>query len=72
MLMETLGLPPVELIDRGSRSNKFFDLYQPKLVPNSKGRVRTPGTKLLDKRLKGCNDRKFIQFVEKCFKWIPE
>lgn len=63
MLMETLGPPPIELIDRGSRSSKFFDQYQPKSIPNSKGKIRIPGSKPLSKRLKNCEDVKFIEFV---------
>ena len=60
MLMETLGPPPMELIDRGSRSSKFFDGYIPKSVPSSKGKIRTPGSKPLFKKLKNCDDKKFI------------
>jgi hypothetical protein len=60
MLMETLGPPPPELIDRGSRSHKFFDQYVPKNTPNSKGKYRAPRGKPLIKKLKNCEDRKFI------------
>ena len=63
MLMETLGPPPMELINRGSRSAKFFDQYTPKSIPNSKGKLRTPSSKPLNKKLKGCEDKKFLAFV---------
>lgn len=54
MLIETFGIPPSELIDQGSRSNKFFDKYEPIITPNSKGKIRAPGSKPLTKRFKNC------------------
>ena len=35
----------------------------PKLVPNSHGKVRKPGTKVLDDILE-CSDQSFVNFVE--------
>lgn len=61
--METLGPPPASFIERGSRSAKFFDNYQPKSIPNSKGKLRNPSSKPLIKKLKGCEDKKFLAFL---------
>ena len=38
----------------------------PKLVPNSRGKVRKPGTKVLDDILE-CSDQSFVNFVEVSF-----
>jgi hypothetical protein len=53
----------MDLISRGSRSAKFFDQYTPKSIPNSKGKLRAPSSKPLNKKLKGCEDKKFLAFV---------
>jgi len=58
----------------------------PKLVPNSHGKVRKPGTKVLEDILE-CSDQSFVNFVEvsctfliatmfslsqRCLEWDPE
>jgi len=35
----------------------------PKMVPNSRGKVRKPGTKVLEDILE-CSDQSFVNFVE--------
>lgn len=52
--MEVIGVPSEEIINRGSRSHKFFDGYKPKVIPNSKGKLRTAGAKTINKKLKNC------------------
>lgn len=43
----------------------------PRIVPNSKGRKRRPGSKPLAQALKS-SDENFIDFVDKCLQWDPE
>lgn len=43
----------------------------PKIVVNSKGKKRKPGTKTLGQSLK-CNDTVFLDFISKCLIWDPE
>ncbi|KAJ3201703.1 Dual specificity tyrosine-phosphorylation-regulated kinase, partial [Entophlyctis luteolus] len=73
LMMEVLGVPPVEMLMRGSRSKLFFDMSSglPKPVNDSKGRRRKPNSKSLAGVL--CtNDTDFVAFLEKCFEWDPE
>lgn len=71
-MMEVNGLPPLELLKRGMRSHLFFDKDGlPIQVPNSNGKIRMPNTKFLHEVL-DCNEESFLDFIEKCFEWIPE
>jgi hypothetical protein len=45
-IMEVLGTPPPELLERASRRKLFFDgVNTPKLTPNSQGKLHHPGEK---------------------------
>jgi dual specificity tyrosine-phosphorylation-regulated kinase 2/3/4 len=46
-------------------------LGQPKIVANSKGKRRRPGTKTLQQVLKAEDDQ-FVDFIAKCLTWDPE
>lgn len=71
-IMEVLGLPEREFVNRSSRKKLFFDPNgAPRAVINSKGRRRRPGTKSLVQVLR-CNDEDFVDFVSKCLIWDPE
>ncbi|KAF8163096.1 hypothetical protein B0H34DRAFT_307783 [Crassisporium funariophilum] len=71
-IMEVLGAPDKEFINRSSRRKLFFDTNGvPRTVINSKGRKRRPGTKTLAQVLR-CNDEEFVDFVAKCLVWDPE
>ncbi|GLB35192.1 putative protein tyrosine kinase [Lyophyllum shimeji] len=71
-IMEVLGIPDKEYINRSTRKKLFFDLNgAPRAVINSKGRRRKPGTKTLQQVLR-CNDEDFVDFVSKCLVWDPE
>ncbi|KAH9483849.1 Dual specificity tyrosine-phosphorylation-regulated kinase 4 [Psilocybe cubensis] len=71
-IMEVLGVPDKEFINRSSRRKLFFDTNgAPRIVQNSKGRKRKPGTKTLASVLR-CNDEEFVDFVAKCLIWDPE
>jgi len=71
MIMEVCGVPPKEIIEAGCRSHTFFDHnLLPILVPNTKGRLRFPGTKSLQSKLR-TNDEKFVDFIRRCLEWDP-
>ncbi|KAH9967913.1 hypothetical protein BC827DRAFT_1152282 [Russula dissimulans] len=71
-IMEVLGLPDKDFVNRSSRKRLFFDSTgAPRPVVNSKGRRRRPGTKSLSQVLR-CDDELFIDFVSKCLMWDPE
>ncbi|KAI0262949.1 hypothetical protein BC834DRAFT_889829 [Gloeopeniophorella convolvens] len=71
-IMEVLGLPDKDFVNRSSRKRLFFDSTgAPRPVVNSKGRRRRPGTKTLAQVLR-CDDDLFIDFVAKCLMWDPE
>jgi len=56
MIMEVCGIPPPEVLKISQRKKKFFtDDNNPVLVANSRGKVRKPGTKVLDDILE-CED----------------
>lgn len=71
-IMEVLGLPDKDFVNRSSRKRLFFDSTgAPRPVVNSKGRRRRPGTKTLAQVLR-CDDELFVDFVAKCLMWDPE
>jgi dual specificity tyrosine-phosphorylation-regulated kinase 2/3/4 len=54
--MEVKGVPPRSLIVLASRRKVFFDDdYTPLATPNSKGKIRKPNTKSLEK-LMNCGE----------------
>ena len=72
LIMEVCGIPAAEVLAKGQRKTKFFnESNMPKLVPNSHGKVRKPGTKVLDDILE-CSDQSFVNFVERCLEWDPD
>ncbi|KAK3818327.1 MAG: kinase-like domain-containing protein [Linnemannia gamsii] len=71
-IMEIQGVPDRYLIEKSSRKKVFFDHGgNPKLVVNSKGKKRRPGSKTLGQALK-CSDPLFLDFIQKCLIWDPE
>lgn len=70
--MEVLGLPSNSAFEKATRTKLFFDKdSSPKVIPNSRGKIRYPGTKNLDQILKGA-DKSFIRLVKHCFAWDPD
>jgi dual specificity tyrosine-phosphorylation-regulated kinase 2/3/4 len=70
-IMEYLGVPPNEYLGKTTRRKMFFDTEnRPKLVVDSKGKIRKPGTKRITELLKTA-EGSFIRFVECCFVWEP-
>lgn len=71
-IMEVLGVPDKDFVNRSSRKKLFFDPSGvPRPVVNSKGRRRRPGTKSLQQVLR-CTDENFVDFIAKCLVWDPE
>ncbi|KAH0584155.1 hypothetical protein H2248_009714 [Termitomyces sp. 'cryptogamus'] len=71
-IMEVLGVPEKEYINRSTRKKLFFDVNgAPRAVINSKGRRRKPGSKSLQQVLR-CTDDDFLDFIAKCLVWDPE
>ncbi|CCM02908.1 uncharacterized protein FIBRA_05022 [Fibroporia radiculosa] len=71
-IMEILGVPDKDFVNRSSRKRLFFDTTgAPRPVVNSKGRRRRPGTKSLAQVLR-CDDEQFVDFIAKCLVWDPE
>ncbi|KAL4448796.1 hypothetical protein ABPG74_012885 [Tetrahymena malaccensis] len=69
MFMEVLGVPEEEFVENCPRRNVFFENNKtPKVVKNSRGKIRTPSTKHINYYLR-CPDENFIDFVSKCFTW---
>ena len=72
-MMQVLGVPPKALVDRGKRKKNFFEegTDAPKIVANSKGYKRRPGSKTLSGTLR-CTHEPFVDFLARCLEWIPE
>ncbi|RDX45433.1 hypothetical protein OH76DRAFT_1486267 [Lentinus brumalis] len=72
-IMEVLGVPDKDFVNRSSRKRLFFDTSgNPRPVVNSKGKRRRPGTKTLAQALKNPSDELFVDFISKCLMWDPE
>ncbi len=57
-------MPPRSVLARASRRKVFFDDdYQPIVVPNSRGKVRVPGSKSLASLI-DCQDKDFVDFID--------
>jgi serine/threonine protein kinase len=70
-IMEILGKPSPRLLEEATRARKFFESDgSPKISPNSRGVVRTPGSKSLGVILQ-CRDEKFIDFLKQCLDLDP-
>ncbi len=55
--METMGLPPKNVIENSTRKKLFFDSNSMvRIVPNSRGKKRKPASKTLALVLK-CSDK---------------
>ena len=71
-MMEIKGVPPNDVVLRGTRHKHFFDEdLNPKLFPNSKGKIREPGRKNIDKMMH-CDDEEFVSLVKGCLEWDPD
>ena len=71
-IMEIIGAPPAEMLESALRRKVFFDSNgKPRLVLNSRGKLRIPGSKNLQDVL--CSDElEFVGFLRKLLTWKPE
>ena len=66
-MMEVKGIPPQEVLMQSTRRSNFFDGSKPKVVANSRGKKRYPGTRNLDEKLR-TTDELFLDLIEsKCY-----
>lgn len=64
-----MDLPPKHIIEQASRKKMFFDSTgAPRIVANSRGKKRRPGSKDVATALR-CNDAAFVSFLEGCLQW---
>jgi serine/threonine protein kinase len=73
-VMEMLGAPPPRLLVGATRARMFFDpvTWRPRpQVPNSRGKIRKPGTLTLEKAIGRCRDPVFLDFLRCCLQWDP-
>lgn len=74
-IMEVKGVPSQDILIQSTRRHLFFDGAKPKIVPNSRGKKRIPGTRRLDEKV-GITDPLFLDLLERktylgCFEWNP-
>jgi len=68
-IMEIFGVPPMKILDGAPRIKMFFDSSgNPRLVPNSRGKIRKPGAKELQSVLR-TSEGKFVDFLLGCLQW---
>ena len=68
-IMEIKGSPPKSLLVEASRTRIFFDEeYSPKLIENSRGKIRIPDSKDLSKII-SWDDPEFVDFIDKWTEW---
>lgn len=71
LIMELLGVPPLDIIEQSTRRRVFFDSsFKPRITPNKKGAKRYPGTKFLQDVLRTSNVN-FLDFIQRCLDWNP-
>lgn len=69
-IMEVLGVPPEAVLRDCSRRLLFFsEGNEPRLKANSRGRVKSPGSKRLDEVVDG--ETAVVDFVRGCLDWDP-
>jgi len=68
-IMELSGVPPMKILEGAPRIKMFFDPNgNPRLVPNSRGKTRRPGSKDLQAVLR-TSEGKFVDFLQGCLRW---
>lgn len=71
-MMEYLGNPPCDMIRSSIKRQVYFDEnLEPKIAPNSKGHVRTPGNKTLSTFLGLGPEDPFVDFLHQFLRWDP-
>ena len=61
-MMEMLGLPPSHVIEASSKKNIFFCNNEAIVLPNSHGRIRNPGSRNLNDKIK-CSSNEALDLI---------
>jgi len=70
-IMEVCGVPPQRILESATRIKMFFDSNgNPRLVPNSRGKTRRPGSKDMQMVLR-TSETKYVEFLQGCMQWDP-
>merc|ERR1712129_161320 len=70
-IMEVCNVPPPRILESATRVKMFFaSSGTPRLVPNSRGKTRRPGSKDMQMVLR-TSDMKFVDFLQGCLQWAP-
>mmetsp|Transcript_134220 Transcript_134220/g.347631 ORF Transcript_134220/g.347631 Transcript_134220/m.347631 type:complete len:741 (+) Transcript_134220:195-2417(+) len=70
-IMEICGVPPQRILESATRIKMFFDANgNPRLVPNSRGKTRRPGSKDMQMALR-TSETKYVDFLQGCLQWDP-
>ncbi|MES1911271.1 MAG: hypothetical protein MHM6MM_003727 [Cercozoa sp. M6MM] len=70
-IMEVFGEPPQSLLARANRTKNYFEQDgTPKVKPNRRGKIRTPGTRALISSMPTAS-AEFVDFVAECLHWEP-
>lgn len=70
-IMEVCGVPPPRILESATRIKMFFDANgNPRLVPNSRGKTRRPGSKDMQMVLR-TSETKYVDFLQGCLQWDP-
>eukprot|EP00742_Colponemidia_sp_Colp-10_P022742 GILJ01026936.1.p1 GENE.GILJ01026936.1~~GILJ01026936.1.p1 ORF type:complete len:391 (-),score=20.51 GILJ01026936.1:132-1304(-) len=73
LIMEYLNVPPPEILSMAPHRGKFFEVNgSPKLIPNSRKKVRTPNAKSIHGFLGLPADDPFVSFINLFLTWDPE
>jgi len=68
-IMEVCGVPPPQILETATRIKMFFDANgNPRLVPNSRGKTRRPGSKDMQAVLR-TSETKYVDFLAGCLRW---
>mmetsp|Transcript_43722 Transcript_43722/g.135474 ORF Transcript_43722/g.135474 Transcript_43722/m.135474 type:complete len:723 (-) Transcript_43722:338-2506(-) len=70
-IMEVCGVPTARILESATRIKMFFDANgNPRLVPNSRGKTRRPGSKDMQMVLR-TSETKYVDFLQGCLQWDP-
>jgi len=70
-IMEVCSAPPPRILESATRIKMFFDANgNPRLVPNSRGKTRRPGSKDMQMALR-TSETKYVDFLQGCLDWDP-
>lgn len=71
-IAEVIGVPPVSVLQNSPRKGVFFDKEgNLRIIPNSRGKMRQPGTRGLEEFI-GPDVPLFADFLREIFQWVPD